>query len=550
MPRLNYLSTAVIQKNTDTTDLVALLLANRSIKKTEVADFLHPVHPRQLDCRDFGLKKTDLTKIVTRINRAIATKENILIYGDYDVDGITATALLWQALVSRGAQVTPFLPDREADGYGFRYASYRRAVASLDQSFSLIITVDNGIVAHTDIQTALDNQLDVIVVDHHAATAALPAGCLSLHSTLVSGSALSWFLSSQFNTDADLGLAAMGTIADCLPLLGVNRSLVVHGLKALSLNPSIGIKKLIDVSGLKSPLIGTYEVGFVLAPRLNAAGRLANPMDALRLLCAATPAQAAKYAKIVDDFNRDRQTIQQTTIDQVIAQKPDPRNKVIITADSSYHPGIIGLIAGRLTEKYYQPSVVISVGPEIAKGSCRSIPELNIIESLRQVSDLLLDVGGHAGAAGFSIATKNIKKFSHKLTELINTQLKDIVLEPKINIDACLDLNAVTLKNCQAISQLEPFGIANPEPLFLLKSLKIVTKKVLGATGDHLRLNFDDPQTPSIENVSTAAIAFKKGHLDKELKIGDKVDVVARLSVNDWQGTQTPQLMVKEIIRC
>ena len=241
----------------------------------------------------------------------------------------------------------------------------------------LLITVDNGIVAHFEFKKLLKKQpIDIIVVDHHLPSKKkLPVNCL-VHSPSICGAALSWFLAREFDSEADLGLAALGTVADCQPLLDLNRSLVVHGLQSLNLNPSPGIKKLLAVSGLKSDSLTSFELGFVLGPRINAIGRLSNPTDALRLLCSQNSLQAAKYAAILNDYNKTRRELQKESTD--IAQKDlDLTNKLIFVS-GKFNPGIIGLIAGRLTENYHLPSIVISENGQVAKGSCRSIPAISV----------------------------------------------------------------------------------------------------------------------------------------------------------------------------
>lgn len=533
-----------IDKSFSESDLLDLLLKNRQIKKSDYDDFFKPHFP--IDS-DFKTNKKELKNGIDRVNLAIKNNENILIYGDYDVDGITSTAILWQVLYQLGAKVLPFIPDREADGYGIKSKSFFDFETQKKIHFDLLITVDNGIVANLELEKIAQKNTDIIIIDHHLPTENLPKVSSIIHSTDFSGSALSWFFASQFDKKADIGLAAAGTVADCLPLININRNIVIHGLKSLQKNPNHGLKKLIEVSGINQDSISAYDLGFVIGPRINAVGRLSNPTDALRLLCSQNSIQASKYAKDLDKFNKDRQDIQKENlkIAEEIISKDD--NKLIFISHKDFLSGIIGLIAGRLTEKYYLPSIIISVGDEYSKGSCRSIKELNIVESLRKFNDDLVELGGHAGAAGFTIKTNNIKKFQTKITNYINQQLKDIDLKPSITVESEMKLSAVSIKNCRLIGKFEPFGIDNPKPLFLFKNLRIVQKRVIGSTGDHLKLKLDDPNTDRLENISTDAIAFKKGDLDGQLKTGDLINVIASLDLNVWNNQTSPQLMVKEI---
>ena len=540
----------IIDVDTSQQDLLTLLLKNRNIKKEDLPEFLNPTHPDHINADKYGIWLTELSKAVARIRIAIENKENILIYGDYDVDGITSTAILWQALNKSKALVTPFVPDRESDGYGFKYDSFIRFQAEKKIKFNLLITVDNGIVATSELQKVKDDGVEIIIVDHHLADEnSNPPAFAIVHSTQVSGSVLSWILASKFYKDADLGLAALGAVADCVPLLGVNRNIVVHGLKRLQTSPGHGIKKLMEISGSKQETLSTYDLGYILGPRINAVGRLSNPTQALRLLCAPTAELAISYAKTLDDYNKDRQTLQKECIDFsekciIKNESQTPLDKLIFVSHTDFHPGIIGLIAGRLTEKYYLPSIAISMGSTVSKGSCRSIKEINIIETLREFSHLLVDVGGHAGAAGFSIKNENIPEFQKQIIDFVNEKLKDIELSPVYFVDAQAMLSAVSVKNHKVIKNLEPFGMENLEPFFLFKDLTISYKKVVGQTGDHLKLKFDD-----LENaISVDAIAFKKGEMDSILNIGDKVDLIARIDTNVWNNVTSPQLIVKEII--
>jgi len=355
----------IIDKNTSKEEIFNLLLKNRHISKQSTKEFLSPSSPLSFLASDFGINQKNLDMAIKRINYAIKNKQNILIYGDYDVDGLTATAIIWQVLFKKKANITPFIPDREEDGYGFKATSFFKFQEQKKIKFDLLITVDNGIVAHNELKKIIDSGIDIIISDHHLADKPLPKSIISIHSTIVSGSVVSWLIAREIDKTADLGLAALGTVADCLPLNNLNRNIVFHGLKSLQNNPNYGVKKLIQISGIKQNKISTYELGFVIGPRLNAVGRLSNPTDALRLLCSLSENQASKYAKILDSYNKDRQSLQQESIDFAQKHIKVNKNKVIFISHTSFLPGIIGLIASRFTEKYYLPSIVISIGEKI-----------------------------------------------------------------------------------------------------------------------------------------------------------------------------------------
>ncbi len=526
-------SKQVIDSTTDSKKLFSLLLKNRQIKDS--ASFINPPHPQDLN---FPLPQ--LEGALKRIQHAIDHQQKILIYGDYDVDGICATALLWTALSKKNAVVTPFIPHRQKDGYGFNARSYQ----SLKQDFDLVITVDNGIVAQKEIKKI---KADFIIVDHHLPDKTKPKTIAIIHSTQVCAGALSWFLAKKIDPNADLALATLATVADCLPLLDINRSIVSHGLKTFATTKNFGLQKLIAVSNLKPDSISSGGIGFTLAPRINAIGRLSDPMDALRLLCATTPAVADKYARLSQSLNSDRQQLQ-TGSYQLAKTAFDPKNKLIFVSDPSFHPGIIGLIAGRLTQEYFLPSIAVSIEDGLAKGSCRSIPQLNIIQTLRQFSDLFIDLGGHSQAAGFSLKTDNLEKLQKKLTAYVNKKLAKYIPEASLEVDAQMKLSAVTVKNCRLLQKLEPFGLGNPHPLFYFKDLKITQKRLLGQNQDHLKLVIDDPNTKTVEKIYGDAIAFRQGHLDGQIKVGDYISFVAELDLNIWNNTTTPQLIIKQFI--
>ncbi|MFA6007315.1 MAG: DHH family phosphoesterase [Candidatus Shapirobacteria bacterium] len=525
--KLNFLSDITITRETPSESILNLLLKNRQI--TDSVSFLNPPFP------EFKLNSIKAVKLIQKF---LDTQKNILIYGDYDVDGLSSTAILWQALYPLDKNVIPFIPHREKDGYGFKAESFFRIQTEKNLSFDLLITVDNGIVADKEFAKikAKNPKIKILVIDHHLAGGKLENVDALYHSTVTSASALAYFMAKNFSKTADLSLAALGVVADCEPLTDINRSIVVHGLKELKLNPSPGLKKLMEISGTKIDSVSVYDLGFLLGPRLNAVGRLSDPTDALRLLCSQNSTQASKYAKVLNDFNQQRQDLQKESLD--IADKNiDVKNKIIFIADK-FNPGIIGLIAGRLTEKYALPSVIIAKNGEVAKGSCRSIPEVNIIEVLRKFSELFVDLGGHPGAAGFSILDKNISKLQKKLNFYFSKKLAKYTAQKSISIDAKMDTGAINLKNIKLIKSLEPFGIGNSQPLFLFENLIIESKKLLGQTQSHLKLKVS----------GVDAIAFKKADLDKDLKIGDSINLVAHLDANTWQGRTFPQLIVKEII--
>lgn len=466
------------------------------------------------------------------------TGDQILLYGDYDVDGLTSTAILYRSLSQAGYHLTPFLPHREVDGYGFKAESFFRFQQEKSLTFTHLITVDNGIVANTEFAKLVQKQsLKITVIDHHLPGPALPQVDQIIHSSITSASGLAYFVSRQFDRQPDIGLAALGVVADCLPLTGVNRSLVAHGLSFLRLNPSLGIRELATICGARLDTLSATDLSFLLAPRLNAAGRLDHPQVAFDLLTATQVSEAQRIASLLGSHNSTRQQLQESSLIEAESQVK-PASFLLFAQSPNFHPGIIGLLASRLTDKYSLPSVVLSLDSSTARGSCRSIPQLNFIEALRQHASLFVDLGGHPGAAGFTISTHNIPQLQSLLTTTIAAILSPLDLTPTLEVDAVMEISAVKVANIKAIEQLAPFGIGNPKPLFLFKSVPVISKKLLGQNQDHLKLKLGHVD----------AIGFKLGHYDSKVKVGDTLDIVASLDLNVWNGYTTPQLLIREIL--
>lgn len=514
----------VINTQTSREEIISLLLKNRGISQTEAKNFIYPSIPE--------IKLPNLDKAVKIIKKAIENKKNILIYGDYDVDGITATAILWRTLNKLKANVIPFIPHREHDGYGFNANSFFLFQKEKNIIFDLVITVDNGIVADFS-----KIKCDIIITDHHLPGKKIPNVKAIIHSTQLSGSGIAYVLASLLDKFADISLAALGTVADCLPLTGVNRQIVVEGLKILNKSPNLGIEKLLEVANIKKDKLTAYDLGFIIGPRINATGRLADPTDSLRLLCCDNPKLAKHYANILQSNNSKRQAIQASAIDDCLP-KADIKDKLLFFADKKYLPGIIGLIAGKLTEKYYKPSIIISIDKELSKGSCRSIPEINIIESLRKFSNQFEDLGGHSQAAGFTIKTSNIEKFRKKITKYINKKLENINLTPLILVDAEMEIAAVNIKNIKAINLLEPFGIGNPRPTFIFNNIKIDDIRLIGSNKEHVKIKFGDID----------ALAFRQSDVFTGVKTGQSISIIGHLDINIWQDTTKPQIIISNVI--
>jgi len=524
----------LLDKSSDPKTILRLLLKNRGIKALDFHEFLKPSSPQNF------LKLTPAIKLIKN-----NLSKNILIYGDYDVDSIVSSAILFQAFNSLGSPTFVLLPNRETDGYGIKATSFLKFQELNKVKFDLLITVDNGIVAGEEFTKILTKQpqLKILVIDHHLKNdQKLPVDAI-VHSTDTSAAALAYFLAKELNADTDLGLAALGVVADCLPLTGINRQIVVHGLNSLRKNPPLSLKLLLASVGIKSDSLSVYDLSFIVAPRLNAAGRLDDPTLAFSFLNSEIQEEAGKFLTLLNNHNQNRQGLEKKSLE--IAEEKISRDvacnvstaSFIFISDSSFHPGVIGLIAGRLTEKYHLPSIIISQKGSFARGSCRSVKGHHITNILRVFQDLFIDLGGHALAAGFSIDPVNIPELKNKLeTYFISAKIS--VFDPLAAVDAQMTLDAVTPTNIKYINLLSPFGIGNPTPTFYFKDLIISSFRQIGSTGDHLKFKFG----------SLDAVAFRQGKLFSSLKVGQPISFIASLDLNTWNGTTSPQLIVKEIL--
>jgi single-stranded-DNA-specific exonuclease len=537
-----------IENTSKAKDLVSILLKNRGIvSKIDVEKFLHPklseVTTQAVKISDQGLKKA-----LTRIKKAIKNKEKIIVFGDYDVDGICGTAILWETLNSLGANVLPYIPSRFEEGYGLSEIGIEN-LKSQNTDVKLIITVDNGIVANDAVDFANKNKIDVIITDHHVPAKKLPKALAIVHTTLLCGTGVAWLLSQKLRgpvadlRENHLELVVLATIADLVPLTGANRILVYYGLQKLRQTKRVGLLALFNKSGIAKEEIGTYEIGHVIAPRLNAMGRLASAMDSLRLICTSDKNKAEKFAQLLNETNLERQRFTLEALEHAKNKVVKKELKsLIFIADESYQQGIVGLVAGRMVEEFYRPSIIISKGEKYSRASARSVKGFNIVEFLRSASDLLVDVGGHPMAAGFTIETAILELLEKRLYASAQKLLTKEHLERILRIDCELDSELINYETYTLLQQLSPFGMANPEPTFLTKDLIIQDIRAVGKDGKHLKLRFRNQNSGVMIN----GIAFGMGE-DSKLTIGDKVDVVYTLSNNSWGNRQNIELKIKDI---
>lgn len=563
--------------NLKTDELIEILLQNRGIKtKKEQETFLHPkledVTPKAVEINLTHLKKT-----IARIKKAIENEEHIVVYGDYDVDGITGTAILWETLYKLGANVTPYIPHRVDEGYGLSIVGITNLLT--EKPIDLIITVDNGIVAHDAVEFANKQNIQVIITDHHAGGDKAPEAFTIVHTTKLCGAGVAYLLSKELKNvivsgatcppvpgdcrreqspdgiaassttprnddDNHLELATLGTIADLVPLTDANRAIVTHGLAKVTHTKRPGLRALFQQAKITKDAIGTYEIGYLIGPRLNAAGRLESGMDSLRLLCTTSKARATELAEKLELINRERQQLMKDSAEHAIlsvtAQSGEMKS-ILIVHHESYQEGVIGLIAGKLVEAFYRPAIVIAKREKHSKASVRSIKGFNIIEFLRNHSDFFVNVGGHPMAAGFTVETEKLLSLQETLEKNAALILTEEMLQRILKIDCVLPLSAVTKKMYAAIQSLAPFGMGNAESVFASREVIVDDFRVLGREGNHLRLQLRQGKT------SLEAIAFGMGELAQTLSVGDKIDIAYSIDENTWNGNTKLQLKVKDL---
>ncbi len=530
--------------------IVDAVLSNRDLRTREAIDrFLNPPSPLDIDPSDTGINADDLKAAIRIITQAIADHQPILIYGDYDADGVTATAILWETLTHMGAKAFPFIPSRENHGYGLSIKGLEDALLLTPETVPLIITVDNGIVANQAVEWINDKGIPIIITDHHQIGDEKPHANAIVHTTSLCGAGVAWMIAKTLqpeNAPNTLDLACIGTISDMMPLTNTNRSLVKYGLVALQQSQRPGIKALLAEAGISpDETITPYHVNYVIAPRLNAMGRMEHALDSLRLLCTKNSTRASTLANTLGSTNHNRQDLTQELLDRAknLLFNFEMSQKIIVLDDDQFHEGVIGLVAGKLAEIYYRPTIIISRKPGISKASARSINGVNITELIRQQSDLLEGVGGHPMAAGFSIRTEKIEHFKNALIFTASQIISETMLKPTLTLDVEVDFTDITKSLYEALQQLQPFGIGNSQPTFAIQGV-VISTQALGKEGKHLKINFAGKPGQS----TIPIIWFGHGSEISAFPAGSPIRIAATLNLNSWRGRTTLQLIAKDIV--
>ena len=556
---------AQLAKSLKVSPLLAQVLINRGITDAQAgAVFLRPKLTELISPEQIPGAKT----AVARIKQAIRNKEKITVYGDYDVDGITGVSILWQILTLLGADVDYYIPHRIDEGYGLN----AEAVESLAKSGSkLLITVDCGVTATNSAELAKRLGLELIITDHHQPGPELPKAVAIVHPALEksyanqdsSGSMvafkLAWAIANEFTMGKKLeprlrefminatSLTAMGTIADVMDLRGENRVITSYGLKSLPQCKLCGIQALIESAGLTGQGLDSFDIGFRLAPMLNAAGRMGHARLAVELLTSDSQIRSMQIAEYLKEQNSKRQQCERKIFKQacemIVEQglnHPDRRS--IVLANESWHTGVIGIVASRIVDKYYRPTIMINTANTTAQGSARSIEGFCLLSAISACSQHLINFGGHKMAAGITIETEKIAQFAAQFEAYAKQNLNENDVVAKLHIDAAAPLGEFRKEMVSELKMLGPFGPGNPKPIFATKGVRLASPpRKVGATADHLQLAITD------NTASIRCIGFRFGKLEKKLLEHEFFNVAYQPQINTYNGTSSVQLVLADI---
>ena len=528
----------------------SILASKKIISKDEIREFLNPTRD---DFHDPFLMP-DMEKAVERILIAIQNKEKIIIYGDYDVDGITSVTVLKKFLEEQGLKTGEYIPNRLNEGYGLN----KEAVKNIsEQGYTLIITVDCGISCIEEIEYAKELGMEVIVTDHHEPGEIIP-DCLAVVDAKrkdnkypfnqLAGVGVVFKLiqaiSLKLNLEAKeylkyLDIVCVGTISDIVPLIDENRVITKLGLKLVERTRNIGLKILLESTGYKE--INSTTISFGIAPRINACGRMGEEKEALELFLTNNIQEAKQISERLNQYNIERQETEKQIFKQAIQEIEEENKDVpcIILGKEGWHHGIIGIVASKVTDIYFKPSILICFEGEEGKGSGRSIPGFDLHDAVMNCNTYVEKFGGHSMAIGINVKKENFEKFKKEFEEYVqNSHINDII--PIIKIDKEIDLRKINIQDIRDLKLLEPYGEANKMPLFLIKNMKIQSIRTL-SEGKHIKLKL------GIDNYIADAIGFNMGNIAEQYLIGDRVDVVGSLEINDFGDNENIQINLKDI---
>jgi single-stranded-DNA-specific exonuclease len=542
-----------LSRNLGISKVLAQLLINRGITESKTADeFLNPCLTHLLS-PDY---LPDISLAYRRIKKAIKNKEKIMIFGDYDVDGLTGTALLTSVFKKLGLEVSSYLPHRISEGYGLSKQAIKEAVT---KKIDLLVTVDCGMGNHKEIEELKRLNIDAIITDHHLVGESLPSALAVINPKRrdskyayqdLCGVGVAYKLACKITgqlLSEDLDLVCLGTIADVVPLTGENRIIAKQGLNLSPFTNRIGLVSLIEQSRIKNGSINAATISYILAPRINASGRIDSAQISLELLLSDSKPAADELAKKLCSFNSKRQQIGDRIFKEardIVAKEVNfKEHKVIVLARSGWHEGVLGIVASRIKDMFYRPTVVISIGERECKGSARSTNNFHILEALLECRDFLSKLGGHQRAAGLSIYKHNIRSFKQRLNEVAKNRLTWEDLFPPLDIDMQLSLGEFNEQLVGEIYSLEPFGEANPKPIFYTPNLRLKSQPELLNKGT-LRFWVTDGE------FTYKAIGFGMAHLRDKLEGASSFDLAYILELDNWHDSGAIQLKVQDIRFC
>lgn len=532
--------------------LIARILLNRGIIEDEkISIFLNP---NRNDFYDPYLLN-DMDKAVDRIIKAINNKEKIIIYGDYDVDGITSTTVLKKFLEERGIEIGYYIPNRLNEGYGLNNNAIDKIV---DKNYSLMVTVDCGISCINEVEYIKKFGIDVIITDHHEPLEELPKAMAVIDPkrkdntypfNQLAGVGVVFKLIQAISIKLGLeekeflkylDLVCVGTISDIVPLIDENRVIAKLGLKLVNVTKNIGLKSLLNSSGFK--IIDANTISFGIAPKINACGRMGHEEEAIELLLSNNYVRVQELTGKLNAYNKNRQEIEKKIFEEAINKIKDEEEKsVIVLGSENWHHGVIGIVASKITEIYFKPTILLCFEDEIAKGSGRSVQGFDLHNALCKCSDLLDKYGGHEMAIGLSLKKENYNMFKNKFEEIARDYKVDDII-PIIYVDSQVSSKTLNLDLVKQLKLLEPYGEGNKVPIFIYRNLKIDSIRTL-TEGKHLKLTLKD------DNNLINAIGFNMGQIADDYLIGDKVDIVGVLEVNSFNGNETIQINIRDIMK-
>jgi single-stranded-DNA-specific exonuclease len=525
--------------------LIAQLLYNRGIKLDGIDPFLSV--DRRLEGNPFLLP--DISQAVSRIYEAVLAREKIAVYGDFDVDGVTAIVILVEGLSRLGAEVIPYIPDRIKEGHGLKISALEKLRA---QGIKLIITVDCGVTDTEEVKQAQDMGMDMVITDHHMPLKSLPRAVAVVDPKRkdsaypfpdLAGAGVGFkLLQALFHKDSRerwltrlMDLVVLATVTDLVSLVGENRYLVKEGLKELNNSSRVGIQEMVKLAGLKLGELDAEHISWVLGPRLNAAGRMNNASTSYQLLTTQSPEEARLLALELEKKNDERQKLTSEVLSRAkenLAAKLDL--PLLVEGDESYSIGVIGLVASKLVDEFYKPAIIVNFGPDSCQGSCRSIAEFDIVSALAKCDDLLVAFGGHPLAAGFTVTRRNLAQLEQRLASLAADQLGHLEPRPELVIDAEVALATFSGETFSLTQNLSPFGRGNPQPTYLTRQVEVTECRNFGNQGEWLRLKLRQG------NVTWQAVDFESHKKPEE--VPSRIDIVYNLEKRRWGGEEVLSL--------